>query len=86
MEQCHFCGNRNFREATCQYTYKRDEKYLMVDQVPCRQCEYCGEQYFVANVLKVIEQEFEAIHLHGKRVKRELVIPVEQFMEMGKTP
>jgi len=82
MEQCHFCGNRNFRETTCQYTYKRDDRFLIVDQVPCSQCDYCGEQYFAADVLKKIEREFESIHLHGKEPQRKLVIPVEQFWEI----
>lgn len=82
MKHCHFCGNKHIRETTCQYTYQRNDKYLMVDQVPCRQCEYCGEQYFAADVLKAIESEFEAIHVHGKVPKRKIDVPVERFMEI----
>jgi YgiT-type zinc finger domain-containing protein len=84
MEQCHFCGNKNFRDTKCQYTYQRDGKFLMVDQAPCRQCEYCGERYFAAEVLKKIEQEFEAIHLHGKKPHGELIIPLQPFKEIQK--
>ena len=82
MKQCHFCGNKNFRQTACQYTYRRDGKYLLVDKVPCTQCGFCGEQYFAAEVLKKIEAEFEAIHLHGKKPPREMIIPVEQFREI----
>ena len=31
---------------------KHDDKYFIVNNVPCEECEYCGEQYFEAQVLK----------------------------------
>ena len=54
----------------------------MVDNVPCRQCEYCGEQYFKAQVLKAIEHEFNEVHLHGKVVAHEIKVPMEEFNEI----
>ena len=84
MEQCHFCGNKHFRETKCQYTYQRDDKFLMVSHVPCRQCEYCGENYFAVEVLKKIEQEFDAIHQLGKKPQRELTVPIQSFEEIQK--
>lgn len=82
MDICHFCGNKNFKDNKVQYTYKRDNKYMIVEDVPCRQCEFCGEQYFEANVLKNIELEFDAIHLEGKSVEKKLVIPVETYADI----
>ncbi|MCB2263559.1 MAG: YgiT-type zinc finger protein [Candidatus Thiosymbion ectosymbiont of Robbea hypermnestra] len=43
---CHFYGNKNLKQVNVQYTYTHDNKYLIVNEVPCEQCEYCGEQYF----------------------------------------
>ena len=83
MNICHFCGNKNFKPKKVQYTYKRDNKYVIIDDVPCEQCEFCGEQYFEANVLKNIEVEFDAIHIKGKDVKRKVVIPVEQYTDIN---
>jgi YgiT-type zinc finger domain-containing protein len=82
---CHFCGNQNFTRRHVQYTYRRDGNFLIVNEVPCEQCDYCGEQYFPASVLKSIEQEFEAIYRRGKTVKRELRVPIEQFGELVAT-
>ncbi len=82
MKVCHFCGNKNFKNAKTQYTYKHNENFLIVDDVPCEQCEYCGEQYFKGSVLKQIEEEFNSIHLHGKKAKKELKVPLEQFSEI----
>ena len=83
MKICHFCGNKNFRDATIQYTYKHEGKFLIVDDVPCTQCEYCGELYFKAKVLKHIEKEFNAIYYQGKKSKKKLYVPVERFVEIG---
>lgn len=82
MEICTFCGNKNFHKTTTQYTYKRDGHFMIVEDVPCEQCDYCGEQYFSAQVLRQIESEFEAIYLKGKKVKRSVVVPVESYSNL----
>ncbi len=82
IKVCSFCGNNNFSEKEVQYTYKHDDNILIVDNVPCEQCEYCGEQYFKAKVLKKIEEEFNQIYFHGKRTKKEIKVPVEKYVEL----
>lgn len=62
MKVCHFCGNKNFRKTQVQYTYKHHDNFLIVNDVPCEQCEFCGEQCFKGSVLKQIENEFFSIH------------------------
>ena len=79
---CNFCGNRNFREKHIQYIYKHDNQFLVVNNVPCEECEYCGEQYFKAQVLKKIEEEFRAIYVSGKRARKKVTVPVEEFAEI----
>ena len=68
MNVCHFCGNKHFKHVFVQYTYKRDQQYMIVEDVPCEQCVFCGEQYFEAGVLKQIEAEFEEVYTNGKKV------------------
>lgn len=82
MKVCHFCGNKNFKTTQVQYTYKHYDNFLVVNDVPCEQCEFCGEQYFKGSVLKQIEKEFISIYSHGKKVKKELIIPLEQYSEI----
>jgi len=81
-KQCHFCGNKNFKSNKVQYIYKRDDRFLIVNDVPCVQCEYCGEQYFKGAVLRSIEKEYNQIYAHGKEVKTEIPVPVEQYSEL----
>ena len=79
---CHFCGNKNFKKTTVQYIYRHDNHFLIVNDVPCEQCEYCGEQYFEGKVLRALEEEFNRIYLRGKKAKTEVNVPVEQFLEL----
>ncbi len=55
---CSFCGNKNFKAKKVQYIYKYNDRSLIVNDVPCEECESCGEQYFGANILKRIERYF----------------------------
>ncbi len=80
--KCNFCGNKNIRNKRVQYLYKHDGKFLLVNNVPCEECEYCGEQYFEAKVLKKIEKDFKEIYDLGKKAKMEVQVPVEEFLEL----
>ena len=46
------------------------------------ECEYCGEQYFSGPDLEKIEANFKAIYSSGKKVKKEITVPVEEFAEI----
>ena len=79
---CNFCGNKNFRMKKVQYIYKHNDKYLIVNNVPCEECEHCGEQYFQAQSLKKIEADFNKIYISGKEPKKRIQVPVEEFMDI----
>ena len=82
-EKCHFCGNKNFKNNKVQYIYKLNDNFLIMDDVPCEQCEFCGEQYFEEKVLRQIEDEFNRIYVHGKKPEKELWVPIEHFTELN---
>ena len=79
---CSFCGNKNFTNKSVQYIYKHEEKLFLVNNVPCEECDFCGEQYFEASVLKKIEKEFHEIYSSGKKVQSEITVPVEEFINI----
>lgn len=79
LKTCNFCGNKNFKDKLVQYIYKHNEQFLMVENVPCEECEYCGEQYFQADVLKKIEKDFLDIYAKKKKLKKSIEVPVEEF-------
>ena len=79
---CNFCGNKTFKSKQVQYIYKHNDRFLVVNNVPCEECEYCGEQYFEADVLKKIEKDFMDISSAKKKSKKQIEVPVEDFAEL----
>ena len=84
MKICQFCGNKHIVDTIMEYTYKHDGNYLIIDNVPCKKCEYCGERYFEARVLKQIENEYNNIYSFGKKAQKLITVPVENFQEIAK--
>ena len=80
--RCVFCGHKYLYPSQTQYIYRHDAKFLIVNDVPCLQCAYCGEQYFEGRVLRNIEKKFNAIHLQGHKASQEIQIPVEHFLDL----
>jgi len=82
MESCTFCGNSNIKETVTDYTYKDNHNYMIINNVPCYKCEYCGENYFESKILKQIEKEYIAIQ-NGKKPIQEISVPVEDFRQLN---
>ncbi|WP_295405201.1 type II toxin-antitoxin system MqsA family antitoxin [uncultured Thiocystis sp.] len=66
-EQCSFCGNTHLTPKTTRYIHDRNGEMLVVEQVPCLECDDCGEQYFEIAVLKRIEADHRDIAKHRKQ-------------------
>lgn len=81
-EQCAFCGNKHLYANTTRYIHQQGDELLIVDDVPCIECEFCGEQYFDAAVLKAIEAEHLALLQHRKTPSRVWSVAVESFAEL----
>ena len=78
-EHCAFCGNKHLSCTTTRYLHQQDDELLIVDDVPCTQCVYCGEQYFDAAVLKAIEAEHLAILRHQKMPQQIRSVAIESY-------
>jgi len=81
MKSCSFCGNENIKTTQSEYTYRKDGAYMIFQNVPALQCEFCGEKYFSSKTLKQIEKEFIAVQ-NGKKIEREIRVPVEDFSQL----
>lgn len=81
-ETCSFCGNEDSKSKKVDYIYRKNGKMMVVSEVPCRECTYCGERYYAAEVLLRIESDFEAIQDGSRRVERHMTIPVEDFSQL----
>lgn len=78
-EQCAFCGNKHLSARTTRYLHHRNEEMLIVEGVPCLECDFCGEQFFDIDVLKRIETDHSEIAEHRRQPKRFMQVAVETF-------
>jgi hypothetical protein len=53
---------------------------MLFKNVPADICDYCGERYYEAKVLKTIETEFFEILNHRKNPSRRIEMPVEDYV------
>ena len=83
MNSCTYCDNNDFIRTKVQYVYRRNGKFLVVNNVPCEECSGCGERYYDASVLRQIEAEFDAITRGEKDPRHELIVPVEEYSEFA---
>lgn len=81
MQQCSFCGNKHLKKTVTEYTYRHDGAYMIFQNVPAVQCEFCGEKYFDSKTLKRIESEFTAVK-NGTRQTEEIRVPIEDFSQL----
>lgn len=78
-KKCGFCGNKGYSRKNVQYIYRHGDNMMIMNNVPCEECDFCGEQYFEAGALKKIEKAFFDIHQSGKKAAKEISVPVEEF-------
>jgi len=78
-EQCSFCGHAHLVATTSRYIHQQGDDILIVDDVPCLRCEYCGEEYYDITTLKKIEADHAALSAGRKRPARTVQVAVEPF-------
>ncbi|MDD5267611.1 MAG: type II toxin-antitoxin system MqsA family antitoxin [Methylococcales bacterium] len=78
-EHCVFCGHKHLDRKTTRYIYQKDQQMLVVENVPCLECTFCGEQYFDAGVLQKIENDYLAITHQQRQPRRVMLVAVEDF-------
>lgn len=77
--QCSFCGNKHLSTKRTRYIHQQNNDMLIVEDVPCIECEYCGEQYFEVATLKRIEADHSALLARQKRPSRTIEVAVEDY-------
>lgn len=77
---CEFCGGRTTLRRVRKQHWFRQQLYILED-VPAEVCVECGERYFHARVLDMIDQALEREHL----VKARLQVEIVSLREMAAT-
>jgi YgiT-type zinc finger domain-containing protein len=75
---CTFCGGI-VKEKRVDYDYRRQERLLVIRNVPVGVCCQCSEKYFKPQVVKKMDEAYQAIFDHHEQPESILQIPAVSF-------
>lgn len=70
-ETCYFCGRGILEEKRVTVDFRWGDKLVIIENVPAKVCNECGERYYSAKVVREMERIAKEEHK-----ERELRVPV----------
>ena len=67
---CMFCKNNSLIESTTTHVVNYKNCIIIIRNVPCLECEQCGEKYYTDTVSAKIEKIVES----AKKLKQEISV------------
>ena len=65
--KCSVCKNGNIIHSKTAYFANLHNRYLIIENVPCKKCTQCGEEVFPMSVMERIDQIISSVEkLAGK--------------------
>ena len=65
---CPQCGNKNMQDGNTSYFRKFNDIYFIMENVPCKICPECGEEYFSVSVLDKINNNIKEKYSKKEKV------------------
>ena len=53
---CMFCKNKTYTESTTTHVVNYQNSIIIVRNVPCLECDQCGEKYYTDEVAEKLER------------------------------
>lgn len=75
---CAFCRGA-VEERRIDYDYRRNNRLLIMKNVPTGDCRQCGEKYFKPDVLKRMDQRYHDIVDRNQKPEEIIEIPAVSF-------
>lgn len=80
METCYFCRKGILEDKKVTVDFRWGDKLIVIEEVPAKVCNECGEKYYSAEVSK----QMEKIAIEGK--KEEIIeVPLVRLSEVSST-
>ncbi len=77
METCYFCHKGILVERMVTVDFRWGDELVVIEEVPAKVCNECGEKYYSAEVSK----EMEKIAIEGKK-ERVIEVPLVRLPEI----
>ena len=65
MKTCYFCSKGILEDKKVTVDFRWGDKLIVIEEVPAKVCNECGEKYYSAEV----SREMEKIAIEGKKEK-----------------
>lgn len=72
---CEICGKKGARTRHVTRSYGKQDKLLIIENVPIVSCPHCGASYMTSGTM----HEIERIKLHQKSFTKKRNVPVAAF-------
>jgi len=59
--RCLLCKSAAMEESTSTYFTQMNDRYVIIENVPCRKCTQCGETVYSTSVIEKIDEMLEQI-------------------------
>lgn len=66
--KCLVCKNEKLVDAYTSYFAKLPNAYVIIENVPCKKCEQCGEELFSAAVMEKIDIILEEVEKVASKI------------------
>ncbi len=53
---CMFCKNKTYTESTTTHVVNYQNSIIIIRNVPCLECDQCGEKYYTDEVAEKLER------------------------------
>ena len=67
---CMFCKNKTYTESATTHVVNYKDCIIIIRNVPCFECEQCGEKYYTDEVAEKIEKIVES----AKKLMQEISV------------
>ena len=66
--ECLSCKNNSMFDSTATYFAHLTTGYVIIENVPCKKCTQCGEEFFSASVMERIDEIIAGIENIASKV------------------
>ena len=73
-ETCYFCSRGILEEKHVTVDFRWGEQLVIIENVPVKACNECGERYYAAKIVRQMEQIAKE-----RRKEREIRVPVVEM-------
>lgn len=66
--KCMSCRADEMIESTTTYFAKLKNCYIIIENVPCKKCKQCGEEFFSASVVEKIDEILDKVEKIASKI------------------